>query len=98
MAEVSEFGLVSTALKPYLAPAILRLQFDGQTRHFCCPGCHAVAETIIEQGLADYYRFRTSPASKASPLPDKLQQQLQSYDNAEVLGDLSSRDGELATG
>jgi len=70
------------------------LLFEGQTRQFCCPGCHAVAETIIEQGLADYYRFRTSPASKASPLPDKLQQQLQSYDNAEVLGDLSSRDGD----
>jgi Cu2+-exporting ATPase len=70
------------------------LVFDGKDRHFCCPGCHAVAETIIEQGLADYYRFRTSPAAKASPLPDKLLQQLQSYDSAEVLDDLSSHDGQ----
>lgn len=93
MAEVSELTCFHCA-EAVPGTSNFTLQFDGQTRHFCCPGCHAVAETIIEQGLADYYRFRTSPASKASPLPDKLQQQLQSYDNAEVLGDLSSRDGD----
>jgi Cu2+-exporting ATPase len=69
------------------------LEFDGQQRYFCCPGCEAVANTIVTQGLGDYYRFRTAPASKASPLPEKLQQQLQSYDNADVLGDLATQDG-----
>lgn len=68
--------------------------FDGQQRFFCCPGCEAVAQNIISQGLGDYYRFRTAPASKASPLPEKLQQQLQSYDNADVLGDLTTQDGQ----
>jgi Cu2+-exporting ATPase len=33
----------------------------------------AVAETIIEQGLGDYYKFRTAPASKAQLVPDQLQ-------------------------
>ena len=70
------------------------LEFDGQQRFFCCPGCEAVAQTIISQGLGDYYRFRTAPASKASALPEKLQQQLQSYDNADVLGDLTTQDGQ----
>lgn len=70
------------------------LDFDGQQRQFCCPGCEAVAHSIISQGLGDYYRFRTAPANKATPLPEKLQQQLQSYDNADVLGDLTTKDGQ----
>lgn len=70
------------------------LDFDGQQRHFCCPGCEAVAQSIISQGLGDYYRFRTAPANKVTPLPEKLQQQLQSYDNADVLGDLTTKDGQ----
>ncbi len=40
----------------------------------CCIGCKAVAETIVENGLEDYYRFRTEPAEKAEAdravLPD----------------------------
>jgi Cu2+-exporting ATPase len=46
----------------------------GEDRQLCCIGCQAVAETIIENGLEDYYRFRTEPALKAEPersiLPD----------------------------
>lgn len=79
---------------PVPAGSNFELAFDGQQRCFCCPGCEAVAHSIISQGLADYYRFRTAPASKASPLPEKLQQQLQSYDNADVLGDLTTQDGQ----
>lgn len=63
------------------------LNIDRQDRQFCCPGCLAVAETIIEQGLGDYYKFRTAPASKAQLVPDQLQ--LASYDSAEVLADLT---------
>ena len=36
----------------------------GRSRDMCCPGCKAVAEAIVENGLEDYYRFRTEPASK----------------------------------
>lgn len=67
-----------------------RLMFDGVDREFCCPGCVAVADTIITQGLGDYYRFRTAPAAKASLVPEQLQQ-LSSYDNDEVLNDLSEQ-------
>ncbi|RVU37482.1 cadmium-translocating P-type ATPase [Rheinheimera riviphila] len=65
------------------------LSFEGSARNFCCPGCVAVADTIISQGLADYYRFRTAPAAKASLVPEQLQNQT-SYDNDEVLSDLSA--------
>ena len=63
------------------------LDIDQQRRQFCCPGCLAVAETIIVQGLGDYYKFRTAPASKAQLIPEQLQ--LVNYDSAEVLADLT---------
>ena len=32
---------------------------DGQPQPMCCPGCKAIAETIVGSGLKDYYRHRT---------------------------------------
>ncbi|WP_301391225.1 heavy metal translocating P-type ATPase, partial [Thalassolituus sp. UBA2107] len=42
---------------------------DGKEEPMCCPGCKAVAETIVASGLKDYYRHRTelpqiSPANE----------------------------------
>ncbi|WP_394220225.1 heavy metal translocating P-type ATPase [Alteromonas gracilis] len=37
----------------------------GQQREMCCPGCLAVAEAIVGNGLEDYYQFRTEPAQKS---------------------------------
>ncbi len=34
-------------------------EIDGQRQLMCCPGCKAVAETIVASGLKDYYRHRT---------------------------------------
>ncbi|WP_419571919.1 heavy metal translocating P-type ATPase [Rheinheimera sp.] len=63
------------------------LTIEGQAQPFCCPGCQAVAQTIVEQGLTDYYKFRTAPASKAGLVPDELK--LQNYDSADVLTDIT---------
>ncbi len=39
----------------------------------CCPGCAAVCSSILAAGLADYYRFRTTPTGRAAdPVPDAL--------------------------
>lgn len=56
----------------------------GATRKMCCPGCQAVAEAIVSNGLQDYYRFRTEPGEKADI--DILQslQALEVYDEASV--------------
>lgn len=47
---------------------------NGEEQPMCCPGCKAVAETIMASGLKDYYRHRTElpepasvPASMAGP-------------------------------
>ncbi|MEL0067518.1 MAG: heavy metal translocating P-type ATPase [Gammaproteobacteria bacterium] len=34
------------------------VEIAHQTHHMCCPGCQAVAESIVSMGLADYYQFR----------------------------------------
>lgn len=70
------------------------VQFDGEARLCCCPGCQAVAETIIEQGLSDYYRFRTKPASKADAVPAELRQ-LESYDHPDILAELAHQQGDF---
>lgn len=69
--------------------------FDGQSRAFCCAGCHAVADTIIQSGLADYYRFRTKPASRTEPLPDAVASSLQSFDAPDVLADIARQHGDI---
>jgi Cu2+-exporting ATPase len=40
----------------------------------CCIGCQAVAQTIVDNNLTQYYTVRTEPANKGSPLiPAQLQ-------------------------
>jgi Cu2+-exporting ATPase len=32
---------------------------NGVSRPMCCPGCQAVAQAIVENGLTDFYQYRT---------------------------------------
>lgn len=66
----------------------------NQPQVFCCAGCQAVAETIVAQGLSDYYKFRSKAANKANAVPAELKAQLNSYDSAEVLQDLTESVGD----
>ena len=52
----------------------LNVEINNITQPMCCVGCQAVAETIVANGLTDYYKFRTEPAQKGSELiPEQLQ-------------------------
>ncbi|PSU45171.1 ATPase P [Photobacterium frigidiphilum] len=55
----------------------------GKARDMCCPGCEAVATTIVESGLTSYYEYRTAPAEKADLVPQQLKSLLL-YDHEEV--------------
>ena len=44
----------------------LLVKIGGETRAMCCYGCQAVAQSIVENGLEDYYRSRD--ALPESPL------------------------------
>ena len=42
----------------------------------CCIGCQAVAQTIVDNNLTQYYQFRTEPAQKGTELiPEELKTQ-----------------------
>lgn len=56
----------------------------GQPRQLCCHGCQAVAEAIAQNGLQDYYNYRTElPKTAAELVPEELRQ-LALYDHPEV--------------
>jgi len=39
-------------------------RIEGEERHMCCPGCLAVAQTIVEGGLDNFYRHRDMQNAK----------------------------------
>jgi Cu2+-exporting ATPase len=50
----------------------------------CCHGCQAVAESIVANGLQDYYNYRTElPRTAEELVPEELRQ-LALYDHPEV--------------
>lgn len=59
------------------------LEIKGIVRPMCCPGCQAVAETIMACGLASYYDHRTAPGTKGDLVPEELAA-LTHYDLAEI--------------
>lgn len=59
----------------------LQVEIDGEARDMCCTGCQAVAQAIVDNGLNDFYRFRTDKANTPQALvPDELRE-LDIYDN-----------------
>lgn len=52
----------------------LFVTIDDVKQEMCCIGCQSVADAIVDNGLTDYYKFRTEPAQKGTPLvPEQLQ-------------------------
>ena len=48
---------------------------DGAPRPMCCPGCEAVAASIVANGFADYYASRTefaAPVAEGALAPPEL--------------------------
>lgn len=66
-----------------LEATVFPLRLDGVDRGTCCRGCQAVAQTIIDNGLAAYYRNRTAPAPVAHDRDPTLEE-LGLYDLPEV--------------
>ena len=70
------------------------VRFDDSDQPMCCPGCEAVAQTIVANGLTDYYRSRQSlPAGVAPIIPDALKL----YDTPEIAGQFTNDEGEGET-
>ena len=57
---------------------------NGKREAMCCYGCQAVAQSIVDSGMEDFYKFRTQPSLKAKEIVPEFLQQLKAYDNPQV--------------
>ncbi|MBW3776343.1 cadmium-translocating P-type ATPase [Aeromonas veronii] len=80
--------------EPVPANSGYSIEIKGIVRPMCCPGCQAVAETIMECGLASYYDHRTAPGTKGDLVPEELAA-LTHYDLAEVQQEFVTDNGTL---
>ncbi|WP_024302797.1 heavy metal translocating P-type ATPase [Pseudogulbenkiania sp. MAI-1] len=60
------------------------VRYRERTESTCCAGCQAVAQTIIDSGLDDYYTHRTQGATQAEALPLELLERIRLYDSDEL--------------
>jgi Cu2+-exporting ATPase len=75
------------------ANSTFHVVINGQQQTMCCPGCQAVAQTIVDSGLSSYYLHRTEVAKKSESLiPDELQQ-LEHYDIEQIQSDFIKKSG-----
>jgi len=52
---------------------VLCVTINKKKRPMCCIGCQAVAQTIVDNNLTQYYQVRTEPAQKGADLiPEQL--------------------------
>ena len=67
-------------------PTSLNLEVEilGESRPMCCAGCKAVAEAIVQNGLDDFYRHRTSNAPQGEELVPEALRELDLYDNEKL--------------
>ncbi|WP_158770048.1 heavy metal translocating P-type ATPase [Paraglaciecola sp. L1A13] len=68
----------------------------GEQRIMCCPGCQAVAEAIVDNGLDDYYRFRTEPSVKADDNLQDTLAQLSIFDEQSIQQDFVIHQGDIS--
>jgi Cu2+-exporting ATPase len=67
---------------PVPSGAAFPIRYRERAEPACCAGCQAVAQTIVDAGLGDYYAQRSEEARKAEPLPVELREQIGLYDSA----------------
>ncbi|MFD2271603.1 heavy metal translocating P-type ATPase metal-binding domain-containing protein [Undibacterium arcticum] len=63
-----------------------QVSIDRVMRPMCCPGCQAVAQSIVDSGFGDYYRTRigfSATAGQDALIPPQLQL-YQLYDGEEI--------------
>lgn len=65
----------------------------GETRELCCPGCQAVAQTIVAGGLESYYSHRGERSTNPQQLPSQLLDEQLLYDRPDVQSTFVRQEG-----
>ena len=79
---------------PVPANSNWQVAIDDVLHAMCCPGCAAVAQTIVDTGFSDYYRNRTGfSATAAADAAALIPPQLALYDAQDLAGQFNASDG-----
>ncbi|WP_284216348.1 heavy metal translocating P-type ATPase [Agaribacter marinus] len=60
------------------------VEINHKSYPMCCPGCYAVASAIVDNGLENYYEFRTELAARGDAALDATMSKLAVYDEPEL--------------
>ncbi|HVK98426.1 MAG TPA: heavy metal translocating P-type ATPase [Dongiaceae bacterium] len=72
---------------PIPADCDLQVIIAGAPRTMCCPGCQAVAQTIVDIGMENYYEHRTATEPGTAQAPELVPaflSELQDWDDPEL--------------
>ncbi len=83
MAESSEQACYHCGL-PVPPGSDYQVRIAGAQQPMCCRGCQAVAQAIVDGGLADFYRHRTDLAPTGQELVPEMLREFQLYDRPEL--------------
>ena len=72
---------------PVSEKSICYVEVKNQHWPVCCPGCKAVVETIVKNGMGNYYQYRTQPAVTASASSEKIKAEFILYDRKNLQQD-----------
>ncbi|WP_019616661.1 heavy metal translocating P-type ATPase [Psychromonas ossibalaenae] len=78
--------------EPNPADSNFRVTIKGISQIMCCPGCEAVAQTIVDSGLTSYYDHRSENAEKVTSLVPEELLQLEHYDIDQIQEDFVSQE------
>ncbi len=56
------------------------VEYQDENKLMCCYGCQAVAQAIIDSGMDDFYKYRTTTPEKPEEIVPEFLQQLKAYD------------------
>jgi Cu2+-exporting ATPase len=70
------------------------VEYQGENKPMCCYGCQAVAQAIIDSGMDDFYKYRTSTPEKPEAIVPEFLQQLKAYDTASIQKRFVSQTGD----
>jgi P-type Cu2+ transporter len=62
----------------------LSVSIFAKPQPMCCVGCQAVAQTIIDAGLEDFYQFRTENSSQGLEIIPDFLKELEIYNDLEI--------------
>lgn len=70
----------------------LTVKINSRAEPMCCYGCEAVAKQLVEFGLTDYYRHRTSlPSTPETLVPEELKK-LTVFDDPQIQSEFVTSD------